>query len=255
MVVRGKAPDVGKTRRIVMEYAGRVALVTGGARGIGWATVLRFAVAGFKVAVCDVNEPAEPLPEGSRFYRLDVTDFDEAEKVAAQVVAELGGLDVLVSNAGITKDRMLKRMTLAEFKAVIDVNLTGGWIMAKVCTPYMKAGGSIVYITSCNEHGAAGQTNYSASKAGLEGLARSLALELTRRSGIRVNAVAPGYTLTPMVAKMDPAIQENIKNLLLMQRFGGMKEIADAIYYVGVEATFMTGKTLSVDGGVMVLAA
>lgn len=233
----------------------KVVLITGASRGIGKAAVLRFASEGFAVAVCDVNEPDFGLPEGSHFYRLDVTDLRAAEGVATQVVADMGSIDVLVSNAGITRDGMLRKMSLDDFKKVIEVNLTGGWIMAKVCAPLMKEGGSIVFVTSCNARGCIGQANYSASKAGLKGLAGALTLELAR-SGIRVNAVAPGYTMTEMVARIPEEVRrDKIVPQILLGRLGVVEEIADAIFYVGAKATFMNGEEVAVNGGMKLLAA
>ncbi|PCG84412.1 beta-ketoacyl-ACP reductase [Streptomyces sp. WZ.A104] len=228
----------------------RTALVFGGNRGIGLAIARHLADRGDKVAV--TYRTGEP-PEGLFGVRCDVTDPEQITAAFAEVKAALGPVEVLVVNAGITRDRPLFTMTQDDFEVVLRTNLTGAFLATKLASRGMMRGrwGRIVLISSAVAlSGAVGQTNYAASKAGLIGLARSLALEVAGH-GITVNTVAPGFTDTDMVS----AIPEDRRAVLLAQvpvgRMADPSEVAAAVgYLTGEDAGYVTGAVLPVDGGV-----
>jgi 3-oxoacyl-[acyl-carrier protein] reductase len=239
---------------------GRVALVTGASRGIGRAIAERLALRGARVACVATSaencaatvEACGQHGEGHAAYGVDVADTAAVADLVKQVQTELGGLDVLVNNAGVTRDQLMLRMSEEDFDRVIDVNLKGAWNFMKAATrPLMKSGGRIVNIASIvGLTGNAGQANYAASKAGLIGLTRSLAKELAGR-GVCVNAVAPGFIETDMTAAIvdDNAAAELAKSIPL-GRIGRADEIAAAVdFLLGPGGDYITGQTLVVDGG------
>lgn len=234
---------------------GRVALVTGGSRGIGAAISTRLAAAGFRVATCSVGGgEASPalIGAGVRCYQWDVADFDACEAGARQVEADVGPIDVLVNNAGITRDATLMRMTADQWRQVMDVNIGGMFNMAKAVFPGMRMRnyGRIVNISSINgQAGQIGQVNYSASKSAVRGFTKALAQE-SARYGITVNEVAPGYTETDMVAAVPRDILDGIVAKIPVGRLGRPEEIARAVHFlVEEDAGFITGSVISVNGG------
>jgi 3-oxoacyl-[acyl-carrier protein] reductase len=242
------------------DLSGRVALVTGGSRGIGRAIVDGFSRCGCKVAVISTSEAgAEAAAAAAREsgaeaagWAADVRDPARATAVVEQVLAKWGKIDVLVNNAGITRDGLLMRMADEDIESVIDVVLKGAlyWCRA-VARPMTKArSGCIVNVSSIvGITGNAGQSNYAAAKAGIFGLTRSLAAEFGGR-GVRVNAIAPGYIQTDMTAGLPEAVKEASLSRIPLGRLGEPSDIARAVLFlVSDEAAYVTGTTLVVDGG------
>jgi 3alpha(or 20beta)-hydroxysteroid dehydrogenase len=238
---------------------GRVALVTGGARGIGAATVRALHGAGANVVVADVGDArgdklAEELGDRARFVHLDVTDEMAWDAAIASTLESFGSLDVLVNNAGIANAAPIEHMTTAKWNAAIGVNLTGVFFGCRAVVPVMKAqfaesgrGGSIVNVSSVDGmRGSPGVHAYTASKWGVRGLTKSLAVELGP-SGIRVNSVHPGFVRTPMTARIDP---ENLD--IPLGRPGTPDDIAGTIVFLASDASaFTSGAELVVDGGMI----
>ncbi len=226
-------------------------LVTGGNRGIGLATAKRFQAGGHQVAVTSRSGTDEDL-EGLFVVRCDVTDSDSVDAAVSEIEESLGPVEVLVSNAGITRDGLVLRMGDDDFTAVLDANLTGGFRIARrVVKQMMRARwGRIVFVSSVvGLGGQAGQANYAASKAGITGLARSLAKEFARRN-ITVNVVAPGPIDTDMLAALSDAQRTAMLDMVPIGRLGEPAEIAAAIEYLASEdAGFVTGTVLPIDGG------
>jgi 3-oxoacyl-[acyl-carrier protein] reductase len=238
----------------------RVALVTGGARGIGRAIGLRLAQEGAKVAIVDLAETgaatareiAEATGRATTFARADVSKEGEAKAAVAAVEEALGPVDILVNNAGITRDGLVLMMTEADWDAVLAVNLKGAFVMSKAVLRGMikRRRGSIISISSVvGRRGNAGQVNYAAAKAGLIGLTKSLAREVASRN-IRVNAVAPGYIETEMTAALDEKARNALISQIPLGRIGTPEQVADAVAFLaGESASFITGAVLAVDGG------
>lgn len=227
----------------------RVVLVTGGSKGIGLACARRFAALGDKVAV---TYNSSPPPEGLLGVRCDITDSAQVEAAFAEIEDKLGPVEILVSNAGITKDTLLLRMSESDFERVVDANLTGAFRVTKRATQGMLRArrGRIIFVSSVvGLLGSAGQANYAASKAGLVGFARSLARELGSRS-ITVNVVAPGPVETDMTAVLG---DDRIKDLVAAVPLGRMaspEEIAGVVEFLaGESAAYITGAVIPVDGG------
>jgi 3-oxoacyl-[acyl-carrier protein] reductase len=229
--------------------AGRSVLVTGGNRGIGLAIAQAFAAGGDQVAV--THRSGEP-PAGMLGVRCDVTDPASVDAAFEQVEAEHGPVEVLVANAGITRDQLIMRMSEEDFAAVVDTNLAGSWRVAKRATKGMLRlkRGRIVFISSVvGLLGSAGQSNYAASKAGLIGLARSLARELGSRS-ITANVVAPGFVETDMTAELAEDLQKTYKSQIPLGRFCTPDEVARVVRFLaGEDAGYITGAVIPVDGG------
>jgi 3-oxoacyl-[acyl-carrier protein] reductase len=234
---------------------GRVALVTGAGSGIGAATAARLAADGAVVACADIDgararATADGLA-GATAVELDVTDRAGWETAVAHCREAHGGLDVLVNDAGITRDRTLLKMTEEEWQAVIDVHLRGTWLGCRHAIPAMleRGGGAIVNLSSESRHGAFGQANYAAAKAGIAGLTRTVALEHARH-GIRCNAVAPGGVDTPMTRAVAEELREPWIASIPMRRFASPIEIAAVIAFLASDdASYITGQVLNVDGG------
>ncbi len=231
----------------------RVVLVTGGAKGIGLACARAFVAAGDRVAVTyRSGPPAGADAEGLLCVACDVTDADQVEAAFTTIEAELGPVEVLVSNAGITQDTLVLRMSEDAFTSVLDTNLTGGFRMARrAVTKMMRARfGRIIFISSVvAATGQAGQANYAASKAGLVGLARSLAREFASRN-ITVNVVAPGPISTDMIAALADDRQQAITDAVPLGRFGTPEEVAATVQFLASDAAgYITGAVVPVDGG------
>ena len=228
--------------------SGRVVLVTGGNRGIGLAIARAFADAGDRVAVTYREKPVE----GFLGVRCDVTSEEEVESAFTTIEGEIGPVEVLVSNAGITADQLLLSMKEEAWLSVIDANLNGAYRVARRATSKMIRArkGRIVFISSVvGLLGSPGQTNYAASKAGLVGLARSLAREIGGR-GVTVNVVAPGFVTTDMTTALPDGRQAQILEQVPLKRMASPEEVAAAVVFVASEdAGYITGAVLPVDGG------
>jgi 3-oxoacyl-[acyl-carrier protein] reductase len=246
----------------------RVALVTGGAAGIGKATAIRFAEEGAKVFISDINQEAGQAltaeNEAIHFKQVDISDRQAVQEWVDSVVAETGRIDILVNNAGVLRDGQLvkykegavvSQMAEADFDLVISVNLKGVFNCSQAVAPVMieQGGGVILNATSIvGLDGNFGQTNYVASKAGVIGMTKVWAREFGRY-GIRVNAVAPGFTLTEMVRQMPERILEGMKSRTPLRRLGLPSDIANAyLFLASDEASFISGEVLRVDGGIVV---
>lgn len=240
---------------------GKTCLVTGGSRGIGKAIALKLAEFGADVAVTyarsvdaanAVKEEIEAMGRKAKAIQADAVDFSEAEKVINEIIEDWGKLDVLVNNAGITKDNLILRMSEDQWDDVITTNLKSIFNYSKVVArPMMKnRGGSIINISSVvGISGNAGQSNYSASKAGIIGFTKSYAKELASRN-IRANVIAPGYITTDMTDALDEKVLEGIKQATPLGRAGTANEIADAVVFLASDmSTYITGETIRVDGG------
>ena len=240
---------------------GKTALVTGGSRGIGKAIALQLAEAGADVLITyarsaeaaeEVVRQMEEKGRNAKAVQADAVDFNEAEKVIAIAQDEFNGLDILVNNAGITRDTLIMRMTEEQWDDVIRNNLKSVFNYSKAAIrPMMKArSGSIINISSVvGIAGNAGQTNYSASKAGIIGFSKSLAREVASRN-IRVNVIAPGYISTEMTGKLDENILKSIEAQIPLKRAGEPEEVAQAVAFLASDAaSYITGAILNVDGG------
>jgi 3-oxoacyl-[acyl-carrier protein] reductase len=238
----------------------KVAIITGGGRGIGRATALRFAEEGAAVVVVDieqavVDEVAEEIAATAAkalALQVNVTDRESVDAMVKAVMAEYGRIDILVNNAGITRDAQLKKMTSEEFGQVIDVNLKGVFNCAQAVTPIMLDQGSGVILNASSvvaANGNFGQTNYVATKAGVIGMTKVWARELGRK-GIRVNAVAPGFINTRMTDTIPDKVIDKLLERVPMNRLGEPEEIANAyLFLASDEASYINGHVLAVDGG------
>lgn len=256
--VPGARPDWGCDRRPdsvaavtdeATTAAPRSVLVTGGNRGIGLAIARAFAAAGDAVAVTHRSGDA---PEGLLGVRCDVTDAESVDRAFTEVEQAHGPVEVLVANAGITRDQLLMRMSEEDFEAVVSTNLAGSWRVAKRASKGMLRlrRGRVVFISSVvGLLGSAGQSNYAASKAGLVGLARSLARELGSRS-ITFNVVAPGFVETDMTAELDEDLKKTYQGQIPLGRFCSADEVAGVVRFLASdEAAYVTGAVVPVDGG------
>jgi 3-oxoacyl-[acyl-carrier protein] reductase len=239
---------------------GRSAMVTGASRGIGRAICLKLAAAGANVAGMDID-PQPMLETAGEVRKLgvqclelggDVSIFQQMASAVEQTVKEFGALDIMVNNAGITRDNLLIRMSDDDWQKVISINLTGVFNGVKSAARAMlrQKRGSIVNIASVvGIMGNAGQANYSASKAGVIGLTKSAARELAKK-GVRVNAVAPGYIVTRMTEQLSEEARTSLQQQIPMQRLGMPEDVADAVLFLASDASaYITGHVLSVDGG------
>ena len=242
----------------------KVALITGGSRGIGKAIAKKFAKEGYDIVINYVSESAElgkvkeEIIENGNvdilFVKADVTNYNGCEEMIKEVINKFGRIDVLVNNAGITKDGLLMRMKEEDFDKVIEVNLKGTFNVTKNVIPYMmkQRSGKIVNISSVvGIGGNAGQANYAASKAGIIGFTKSVAKELASRN-ILANCVAPGFIKTDMTDVLLDAVKENINKQIPLNKMGEAEEVANAVYFLASEEnTYITGQVLNVDGGMI----
>lgn len=238
---------------------GKVAIVTGGSRGIGEAIVRGFAAQGATVAFTYVSDGsaarsealAAELGDKVRAYKSDAGDFEQSSAFITQVIADFGRLDVLVNNAGITRDTLLLRMSEQQWDDVIQTNLKSVFNMTKHAIRHMmkSGGGSIINMSSVvGVFGQAGQANYAASKAGIIGFSKSIAKEYGSR-GIRCNSIAPGFIETEMTAVLDAATKEQYMKSIPLGRLGAGEDIANACVYLGSDmGKYVSGQTLSVCG-------
>jgi 3-oxoacyl-[acyl-carrier protein] reductase len=228
---------------------GRSVLVTGGNRGIGLAIARAFVEAGDNVAV--TYRSGDP-PEGLFGVRCDVTDAESVDAAFTEAEAKHGPVEVLVANAGVTRDQLIMRMSEEDFATVVQTNLAGSWRVAKRASKGMLRlkRGRVVFISSVvGMLGSAGQSNYAASKAGLVGLARSLARELGSR-GITFNVVAPGFVQTDMTAELPEDLQQTYRGQIPLGRFASVDEVAGVVRFLASDdAAYVTGAVVPVDGG------
>lgn len=242
---------------------GQTAIVTGAGRGIGYAIARELAATGANVVVNYVtsadsaNELAREIEElgpKALVVRADVTDYDQVGEMIKQTIQTFGQIDILVNNAGITRDKTLKNMTREHWDEVIDVNLGSLFNCTRQVLPFMldRRSGKIVNISSfVAQGGNIGQSNYAATKAGIIGFTKSLALEVSRH-GITVNAVCPGFTETDMLMAVPEHIRQRILDKIPMGRFGKPEEIASCVRYIVTEADYMTAQAISINGGVYI---
>ena len=236
---------------------GKVSLVTGGSQGIGRAIAEFLAEKGSDVVILDVMDGSDArdaiLARGVKalYLNMDVTDYGQVEKAVQTVIGEMGGIDNLVNNAGITRDKLLLRMTGEEWDRVVQVNLKGVFNCTKAVVRHLlKKGGSIVNMASvAGLTGNAGQSNYAASKAGIIGFTKSVAKEYGER-GIRVNVVAPGFIRTDMTASLDEKYRETMRQAVPLKRAGEPRDVAHVVYFLLSDySAYITGEVINVSGG------
>ncbi|WP_042351831.1 3-oxoacyl-ACP reductase FabG [Bacillus massiliigorillae] len=245
-----------------MKLQNKVAIITGGANGIGWEAVNVFLKAGAKVAIADysidgVKEKITELGEYANHvaaFHVNVANRDSVNEMVQAVDEHFGKIDILINNAGITKDAMLTKMSIEDFQSVIDVNLTGLFHCTQAVVPHLiqNQSGRIINTSSVSGvYGNVGQTNYAAAKSGIIGMTKTWAKELGRK-GITVNAVVPGFIATSMVETIPEKVIDKLKSTIPLQRLGKPADIANAyLYLASDEANYVNGTVLHVDGGIM----
>lgn len=242
---------------------GKTALITGASRGIGRVIALKFAAEGADIAFTDLfddenlrNLEKELLEMGvkAKGYASDASSYEKSQETISEVAKDFGTLDILVNNAGITRDGLLLRMDEKQWDMVMDINLKSVFNLTKGVIPYMmkQRSGSIINMSSVvGVKGNAGQANYSASKAGILGFTKSVALELGSRN-IRCNAIAPGFIETEMTAKLDEETVKGWRKAIPLRRGGTPDDVADAcVFFASEKSSYITGQTLNVDGGML----
>lgn len=239
----------------------KVAVITGGSNGIGKATALKFLQEGAKVIIWDiVKEQGEEMEKELQkqghdihFIEVNTSDFDAVEKATQKTIKEHKQIDILINNAGITRDSTLLKMTQEQWQQVIDVNLTGVYNCTRSIAPAMVENGSGVILNASSVvglYGNFGQTNYAATKAGVIAMTQTWARELGRK-GIRVNAVAPGFILTDMVKAMPEEVLAKMASKVPLQELGKPEDIANVYAFLSSDqARYISGTTISVDGGI-----
>ena len=241
----------------------RVALVTGETRGIGKEIALELAQNGLDIAINyrsmqegieDLKKEIEAYGVRCEFVGADVANFEQCENMVKESVEKFGKIDILVNNAGITKDGLIMRMKKEDFEAVIDINLIGTFNVTRNVIPYMikQKSGRIINVSSVvGVAGNAGQTNYSASKAGIIGFTKSLAKEVASRN-ILVNAIAPGFIDTDMTKVLSDNVKEGINAQIPLRRMGSPKEVAKVVKFLASEdSSYITGQVINIDGGMV----
>ncbi len=241
----------------------RVAMVTGATRGIGKEIALELAQNGLDIAINyrsmqegmeDLKKEIEAYGVRCEFVGADVANFEQCENMVKETVEKFGKIDILVNNAGITKDGLIMRMKKEDFEAVIDINLIGTFNVTRNVIPYMikQKSGRIINVSSVvGVAGNAGQTNYSASKAGIIGFTKSLAKEVASRN-ILVNAIAPGFIDTDMTKVLSDNVKEGINAQIPLRRMGNPKEVAKVVKFLASEdSSYITGQVINIDGGMV----
>ncbi len=240
---------------------GKVALITGAARGIGKSIAMKLATQGADIAIIDLNmdenfeatiKEIEALGVVCRGYACNAASFEQAHTSVAEIQKDFGKIDVLVNNAGITRDGLIMRMTEEQWDMVLNVNLKSAFNFTHAIVPVMarQRGGSIINISSIvGVNGNAGQSNYSASKAGMIGLAKSIAREMGSR-GIRSNVVAPGFIVTAMTGELSPEVKEGWMQKIPLKRVGEADDVANVVLFLASDlSSYVTGQVLMCDGG------
>jgi 3-oxoacyl-(acyl-carrier-protein) reductase len=240
---------------------GKTAIITGAARGIGKAVAIRFAEEGCNIAFTDlaIDENAKQteaelaaLGVKAKGYASNAANFDDTHEVVKTIVEDFDKVDILINNAGITRDGLMMRMSEQQWDMVININLKSAFNFIHALTPYMikQKSGSIVNMSSVvGVHGNAGQANYSASKAGMIGLAKSIALELGSR-GIRANAIAPGFIATEMTEQLSESVREEWAKQIPLRRAGTPSDVANACIFLASDlSSYITGQVIQIDGG------
>ena len=240
---------------------GKTAIITGAARGIGKAIALKFAAEGANIAFTDLvidengkktEEEIAALGVKAKGYASNAASFEDTAKVVEQIHADFGSINILVNNAGITKDGLMMRMSEGQWDAVINVNLKSAFNFIHACTPIMmrQRSGNIINMASVvGVHGNAGQCNYAASKAGLIALAKSIAQELGSR-GIRANAIAPGFIITDMTAQLSDEVKAEWNKRIPLRRGGTPEDVANiALFLASDMSSYVSGQVIQVDGG------
>ncbi|MEA2031321.1 MAG: 3-oxoacyl-[acyl-carrier-protein] reductase [candidate division Zixibacteria bacterium] len=244
-----------------MNLSGKTAIVTGSARGIGLAIAKRFSKAGARVVISDldkdtVDNVADTMAGEAIGVKVNVTSAKEVEALFAQTLESFGSVDIVVNNAGITRDTLVVRMDEKDWDMVLDINLKGAFLVTKSAAKIMmkQRSGRIINISSVvGLNGNAGQGNYAASKAGLIGLTRTVAKELGSR-GVTVNAIAPGFIETDMTLSLPEAARKQLLDNTLTKRVGLPDDIASAVLFLASEdASYITGQILAVDGGMSIV--
>ena len=241
----------------------KVVLVTGGSRGIGREVAEVYAENGYDVVINYVSDKTDVEGIKKEFeekgvkcllVKADVSKAEDVDNMVEEAIKQFGKIDVLVNNAGITRDILLMRMSEEDFDKVIEINLKGTYLVTKAVTKYMmkKRQGSIINLASVvGVVGNAGQTNYAASKAGIIGFTKSVAKELASRN-IRANAVAPGFIATDMTSVLSDSVKENISTQIPLKRMGTAREVAEVIYFLGSDkSSYITGQVINIDGGMV----
>jgi 3-oxoacyl-[acyl-carrier protein] reductase len=246
----------------MISLEGKVAVVTGAARGIGQSIALKLARAGADLALCDVQvdwladtaAKVQALGRQVGTFAADVSQGEQVQQAVDAIIGRFGKIDVLVNNAGITRDNLLMRMTEEEWDLVMDINLKGTFLFTKAATRYMMKArtGAIVNIASViGLIGNAGQANYGASKAGVIAFTRSVAKELASRN-IRSNAVAPGFIATAMTDKLSEDVRNRMLDLIPLKTFGQPDDVADVVLFLASDLSrYVTGQVISVCGGMV----
>ncbi len=246
-----------------MRFAGRVAIITGAGRGIGHAIAVRLASEGARVACvsrteANAKKTADEInalrADAAKAYAVDVADHAAVQKIGAQILQDFGKIDILINNAGMTRDALAMRMSLEDWDSVINTNLRGAFSFTQAILRAMikQRSGRIINISSVSGiMGNAGQTNYAASKAGLIGFTKSLARELASRN-ITVNAIAPGFITTDMTAGLSDEVKKALHAKIPLGKTGTPEDIANAVAFLAsADASYITGQTLCVDGGIV----